>query len=571
MSNDSDIDRSRALIEEIQAGIDKLLSGDLHPKGSTPARHSPDEKEVVPHLTVIHQRWFWTSLALSLLVAVLSAKDLAHGLHEADLREDLVRPFQELPTILNGLSEPVAHAASAPAQAHAPPKLIPAAIQMLAVVAISIMSFYAFQLYETLRHPRSRTLPFHTHARSVVLSLLPIAIFLLAMYQAYQPAVLVMAIAAIVVAAEHFSGLKLQEDALEQQHAQLEGQHQEQDRQAKGIGRLLADAGLSHYVSAVYREYGGTDFIRAVVRQHEIDFVWWLAAAADPRSRKTADPWGLYFQLALDGNPRTNTLAKALALDDRRTMLDARFVTDLPMPESTEWEQRISDDREPLFEDLLGFAWQLAVVDHARKEGKDKKCEVSAWVSRPLAWVHSTRTTVFQVLRREPRDQSAAIVIADLNERCTAAEKIAHQGLLTWAHDEIGRYLDRSCSAEEYFLATIRYAMLKGSKTDDAVLVHITVEATAKEGFVIAPSATLRYLVSLLDGHDEKADGGEERYLDHWIKSQARVRRGVNLILDDARLKELAVGIVARVIHRCVRHPARPNEITGGDLSRELL
>ena len=56
MSNDSDIDRSRALIEEIQAGIEKLLSGDLHPKGSTPARHSPDETEVVPHLTVIHKR-----------------------------------------------------------------------------------------------------------------------------------------------------------------------------------------------------------------------------------------------------------------------------------------------------------------------------------------------------------------------------------------------------------------------------------------------------------------------------------------------------------------------------------
>ena len=47
-----------------------------------------------------------------------------------------------------------------------------AGIHDVPVVAISIMSFYAFQLYETLTHPRSRTLPFHTHARSVVLSLL---------------------------------------------------------------------------------------------------------------------------------------------------------------------------------------------------------------------------------------------------------------------------------------------------------------------------------------------------------------------------------------------------------------
>ena len=71
-------------------------------------------------------------------------------------------------------------------------------VKSLAVVCISILWFRTFRLSALARWRRWL----------VALSVLPAIVFALAMQAAYEPAVFVMALVAIYVAAEHYSGLR---------------------------------------------------------------------------------------------------------------------------------------------------------------------------------------------------------------------------------------------------------------------------------------------------------------------------------------------------------------------------
>ena len=100
-------------------------------------------------------------------------------------------------------------------------------------------------------------------------------------------------------------------------------------------------------------------FIHAVVRLHDIDPDRWLSAR-DSLKSNLFDPWDKYFKEDHHKESRrTLTLRAALTTSNERPRLDAAFVTDLPMPKSLEWEGRYQDSEEPLFQDLLGLAWQL--------------------------------------------------------------------------------------------------------------------------------------------------------------------------------------------------------------------
>jgi hypothetical protein len=283
-----------------------------------------------------------------------------------------------------------------------------------------------------------------------------------------------MALIAIIVAAEHYSGLLAAVKDL---------------RQVEGYTSTLAEnAGLSHFVKEVYERYAYAKEIHAVVRLHDIDPVWWTFAKA-----KGKDPWPPYFEhakkLQIPTSDQRNLARVLTRVPDSsaqdKVLLSACFVTDLPMPGSKEWESRLKDEDEPLLCDLFGFAWQWIVLQQAHSP---PEVECRAWVSRPLCWVHATDRVVFQVLRRKLRSRSSVLVIADRDAMppSPAAEE-TYRGMVQWAKEEVRRYAERGCAAEDYLLAVLRHAALQGSKTGDAELVS--------KG---AATDDLRYLVELL-------------------------------------------------------------------------
>lgn len=411
----------------------------------------------------------------------------------------------------------------------------------------------------------------------VALSFAPAVLFVGAMYQAYQPAVLVMALVAIVVAAEHLSGLEMQKEDLRRQTTALKGQTNmlteaiaTLEKNKEDTGRLLADAGLNKFVDLVYREYRHAERISAVFRVLNIDDFWWSSAKAalQPPIRPTTphvqatlhgqrvaggtpparrDPWKRYFRKAREraGKPGGGSalLAEALASTEDRKKLVATFVADLPVPGSREWIARIADSSEPLFGDLLGLAWQLNVLEHVQVEGQTN---LELWVSRPLSWIHATDKIAFQVLRREPKSHSALLVIADCSnpEHMTEAEKDAHARILEWAHDDIRRYVERGTRAQEYLFSALRFAALVGSKRETAELVRYD---RSEENLPLArPTPDLRDLLVIL--------GAEV-----WLRSTEKVSKLSAFKPHD--LLDLAGGVFARLIDKHFGSVQPPHDI----------
>jgi hypothetical protein len=357
-----------------------------------------------------------------------------------------------------------------------------------------------------------------------------VLLFAFTMHQAYQPAVLVMALIAIIVAAEHYSGLKDQQHDLKEQRQELNAQSKELSSAAANLatvkdytGRLAEDAGLSHFVHDVYERYAAAEEIHAVVRMHDIDPVWWSFA------KHAEDPWKGYFEDATSrpepehATAARRNLARALTRPDNRK-LRACFVTDLPMPGSEEWDRRMSPaGGEPLFGDLLGFAWQWIVLQEVQRHSLQVECR--AWVSRPLCWVHATDRVVFQVLRREPRSRSAVLVIADRDGlSLSAGAQETYRGMVQWASAEVRRYADRGCLGEDYLLAILRHAATLASKQGDAELVAIG-DATPD----------LLYLLELLGAQA-------------WINSTARKSTAALGMLDDALVFESSAKVFVKAL-----------------------
>lgn len=358
---------------------------------------------------------------------------------------------------------------------HSSPSFVLAVLQMISVILISFLWFHAFALKNHMSGESANRAVARLHKLPVYLSIVPALIFVMAMYQAYQPAVFVMALVAILVAAEHYSGLEEQKEQFRRQETKLVEANDalkktsDEIRQSasvladvkRGTERMLKSMGLHKYIQNVYQAYRQAETIFAVVRIHDIDDVWWKATPGQ-------DVWQTYF--ALD-KEKPLTLFNALSPSASRKTLKANIVADLPLPGSHEWIRRKSDSS--LFQDLLGLAWQLSVLEEARKRFEDSM-SVHAWVSRPLCWIHATDRIVFQVLQEEKLIESSVLTLADKDEK-HIAEKSQFQrqlddNLIEWAQDDIRRYIDRASSAEEYIFSVLRYAILDESIGEDGLL-----------------------------------------------------------------------------------------------------
>jgi hypothetical protein len=183
---------------------------------------------------------------------------------------------------------------------HPKPPLDRTIFQVFIVISFSILWFITFftatkyklwfesqvanDSVNFFRHGFLSVPPLVFKAFLIFLSLLPPITFALSMTEAYQPAVFVMAMVAIFVAAEHYGGLSETEQKLERDVDNLENR----------LDRLLNADGLSEWKKELYGDYRkAEERIDAVIRHFDIDTRWW---------KYQNNPWVEYVEDSVNNN-----------------------------------------------------------------------------------------------------------------------------------------------------------------------------------------------------------------------------------------------------------------------------
>lgn len=348
----------------------------------------------------------------------------------------------------------------------------------------------------------------HKRVKSAVifLSITPALVLVLAMSGEYEPAVFVMALAAIYVAAEHYSSLEKTKDDLEAQVNELRvhvGQRLEKTRDDLAaqvrelrfhVGQILNADGMNEWRQQLYEAYRVAEKrIDAVVRYFDIDREWWDCHTAQ-------DPWTEYKQRA-DTDEKNHLLLRVLT--DSACLAKIQYVADLPMPpvpppepvpantgegELAGWGVRpVAGGEKPLicqsvsqplmakyFRDLLGLAWQLAILHEVGKRRWNSPshparfCYTRIKISGAPSWMHVVDERTFQVIDRQ--DASIATV-RELN-RDVFGESIRVR-LSDWARRNVRLFASRGTLADEHLLATLRHAaLLYGGSERDPLDMH---------------------------------------------------------------------------------------------------
>lgn len=336
--------------------------------------------------------------------------------------------------------------------------------------------------------------PQHVNMLVVALSLIPAIFFALSMVGVYEPSVLVMALTAIYVAAEHYCTLETTQEKLEATAWELRVSARRNMEKLEQTGNLLShdlsntkdrleateekiSSGVSELEKQVhillnadglalsreklYAEYRqARERIDAVVRHFDIDEVWW-------RCRED-DPWGDY----LEQSKKAGSSSFLNVLTDQMCTARILFVSDLPMPTSAGASQGAAkaEPRAQYFRNLMGLAWQLAVLAHVREWRKNKKITayVRVVISDAPSWMHVVGTRTFQIIERGNLSHTT---IRSLECNVTANQTDTAQIRLSdWARRNVRQFAFRGCSGEEYLLATLSYAARLAWRYEDEPL-----------------------------------------------------------------------------------------------------
>jgi hypothetical protein len=359
-------------------------------------------------------------------------------------------------------------------------------LQIVGVVVISFLWFYTFSL---------------KRQKYMFWSVVATCAYVFGMFNAYQPAVLVAALVAIFVAAEHFGKLSEQEKILEVQGEQLNKSRKaltETDyklrsvvkkvlRISNSIQLSLNKAGIEIFMQEVYESYSRARTIYAVLRDHKIEKEWWdHAEMAFAAGQDLAAVWTWYEAAKPAESKRDRRMTLYMALTEERDgsvpgsdkkvgeggigIQSAYFVSSMAMPETDEWKEC---DPVELFEDLLGLAWECLVLDRVRKKLHIND-SIGEWISKPLCWTHATDKEVWQLIRRNKFADSIVVKTADIvagND--SQLNRKLSENVIESTQAEIRRYLRRGVPAEEYLSAVLCYARIDDA---DAVLHGADIE-----------------------------------------------------------------------------------------------
>jgi hypothetical protein len=343
------------------------------------------------------------------------------------------------------------------ARLHPPQTMEGSIVKSLAVVCISILWFRTFRLSALARWRGWRRW-------LVALSVLPAIVFALAMQAAYEPAVFVMALVAIYVAAEHYSGLREAARDLKEGNRRLRRNVDAVNdsvavvsakvREATDlVGTLLNAEGMDNWKFELYGEYKkSTRRVDGVVRYFDIDPLWW---------RCRSGRWAEYFKSAEDGD---GTLFNALLA----CSATVQFVADLPFPGS-----RMSWSAAQ-FRDLLGLAWQLVVFAEVARRRNNPNKYLRVRISGAPSWMHVVDSATYQVVERHSLAQST---VRRLDKNLSTDPD--RNRLSDWARRNIRTFAFRGTPGEEYLLGCLRIATLEAGEDD--VLKGASLSAVLRE------------------------------------------------------------------------------------------
>jgi hypothetical protein len=360
------------------------------------------------------------------------------------------------------------------------------------------------------------------------LALVPAVYFSLAMYRVYEPAVFVMALAAIYVAAEHYGGLIQTEHELQERTAELK----------RTLGTVLDADGLYVWRREVYALYRRATWrIDGVVRSLDIDLEWWKCAGK-PK------PWDDYIEQS-EADSGSYTLLSVMGASRAKV----KFAVDLPLPIHSVRPECPKSEKNKFFRDLLGLAWSLVVFDLAFKQ-RQKQAKPNERIARlrmklthAPSWMHVVDYTVYQMIER------AALANSTVRELTHSLEDPEERRLLSrWARENVRTFARRGGLAEEYVFSVLRYAAYQMPGVDEGARLD------------------LRGVLNIL-GMQEYLDEPKEEFV---IAPEGRrpVKKNM-LMLDRPDVADLCVAVFEKLIEIELDAPA--GSVRVRDLIRELL
>lgn len=430
----------------------------------------------------------------------------------------------------------------APPEGHPVPTTAAALLKMSLVIALSFLWFYAFSAAaETkvwheqsqkrpvdLSRPARFTLGLPLGGRDAywvamgvfrVFPVFPSALFVISMQYAYEPAVFMMALVAIFVAAEHYSGLHETEHKLNRQTVELgetlkdgtqnlqaktrkltrtlarrtrllnrslqnntaelskalkertEDLKKGTDRLESAMGLILDADGLQQWRSNVYSLYGqAKQRIDAVYRHFDIDSEWWTVPEGAP------NPWAQY---QVDCKSRTSLWAALCNTSAKVQFIAEVPFTSIPRPIDSTWRRQVvpetSDEkgaraRREFFRSLLGLTWNIVVFCHAYAEKKQLRSGAEDKSSDPPKSSRAPQPLRVKLTRAPFWMHVVDERVFQLIERSPVSHSTVRELTLNihephplsdWARDNVRWAAQRGGRAEEFVITVLRYAALK--------------------------------------------------------------------------------------------------------------
>lgn len=308
-----------------------------------------------------------------------------------------------------------------------------------------------------------------------------------------EPAIFLMAVVAIYVAAEHLGGLH--------EHRQL------LDLYKGNLDSLTNATGLQHGRGEIYKAYARSQSpIVAVVRTFDIDPEW-FALNGNMESYKACQNLGTFY----------NSLKNAP---------QALFVSNLKLPVTGALSPAPGPSVAEMadqFNNLLGLAWQWCILQEislgraqrkqapfeemlaarARKKQahpgetlvdraahkqfllekifsirvrKKQRFSFEIAISSTTNWIHVADDRVYQLIEgRVPREGMVRDLTLDVRNSRDLLES-----LLNWARGEVKRAAERGCSGDEYLTTTL-YSFLHKDVSELAYLTRARLVSTLNE------------------------------------------------------------------------------------------
>ncbi len=296
-----------------------------------------------------------------------------------------------------------------------------------------------------------------------------------------EPAIFVMAVVAIYVAAEHYA-------SLDKQRENLRWVTEELGKQVFSIQNAL---GTRDGRNRIYGEYGQFTVsdpapwedrhpVHAIYRYFDIDEDW-----------MRAEGWADYM-----ASRQMTSLVAALRHGDRQRV---RIVTSLKPPTASSGDNEI--DTADRFYHFIALIWHWLALRKLQAEWNGFDFRIA--IAESPHWIHVVNRKVLQIVGEYPHDLRVRDITLDLSDMAPRLEK--------WMRDEIETLCQQGLSAEAIIGPTLQAAFMEAHKPDEPdtldwsrVMATLgweawAVHATTRYGIEVEPAYAHKKFLSLIE------------------------------------------------------------------------